>query len=200
MPDRTAVACQHSPLTANGSLPAYATRQSSSGIRNTARKTSRPLRHNRRARRELHILAIAPDGGWVATDSMENEILVWDTATLRVRAALQIRKIPALVVPARDGSWLAASSDGTVSVWDTGTWTSRATLSHRGSVTSMTSADGRWLAIGTSQGAVWIWNAGTAQERAAAGSHRGGVCAMAVAPDGNWIATCGDDRTARVWT
>jgi hypothetical protein len=36
-------------------------------------------------------------------------------------------------------------------------------------------------------------------ERAVLTGHAGAVCGLAVAPDGAWLATVGDDRTLRVW-
>ena len=44
-----------------------------------------------------------------------------------------------------------------------------------------------------------IWDAATGQERAILKGHTGPVSAVAVAPDGSWLASGGDDGTVRIW-
>ena len=44
-----------------------------------------------------------------------------------------------------------------------------------------------------------IWDAATGQERATLTGHADEVRAVAVAPDGSWLATGGDDGTVRIW-
>jgi WD40 repeat protein len=54
-----------------------------------------------------------------------------------------------------------------------------------------------WLADSCSPLAT-TWNAADALVRTITG-HDGGVRAVAIAPDGTWLATAGGDRTARTW-
>ena len=44
-----------------------------------------------------------------------------------------------------------------------------------------------------------IWDPATGQQRAALTGHTGAVTAVAIAPDGTWLATGGDDGTVRIW-
>ena len=44
-----------------------------------------------------------------------------------------------------------------------------------------------------------IWDAATGQQRAVLTGHTGAVNAVAIAPDGTWLATGGDDGTVRIW-
>jgi WD40 repeat protein len=46
---------------------------------------------------------------------------------------------------------------------------------------------------------VRIWDAATRQHRATLTGHAGVVAAVAIAPDGSWLATGGSDGTARIW-
>ena len=48
-------------------------------------------------------------------------------------------------------------------------------------------------------GTVRIWDAATGQQRAALTGHDGRVMAVAIAPDGSWLATGSDDGTVRIW-
>ena len=44
-----------------------------------------------------------------------------------------------------------------------------------------------------------IWDPATGEQRAALTGHTGPVTAVAIAPDGTWLATAGDDGTVRIW-
>jgi WD40 repeat protein len=43
------------------------------------------------------------------------------------------------------------------------------------------------------------WCGGRGRQRAALADHEGSVYAVAIAPDGAWLATAGVDRTVRIW-
>ncbi len=59
--------------------------------------------------------------------------------------------------------------------------------------------DGSWLATGSWDGTVRIWDVATWQERATLKGHaHWRVTAVAVAPDGSWLSTCGGDEV-RIW-
>ena len=44
-----------------------------------------------------------------------------------------------------------------------------------------------------------IWDAATGAQRAVLTGHTGPVTAVAIAPDGTWLATGGHDGTVRIW-
>jgi WD40 repeat protein len=49
------------------------------------------------------------------------------------------------------------------------------------------------------QFAARIWDVATGRQRAVLEGHTSRVTAVAVAPDGSWIATSSRDGTARIW-
>ena len=44
-----------------------------------------------------------------------------------------------------------------------------------------------------------IWDPATGQQRAALTGHTGAVTAVAIAPDGTWLASAGRDGSVRIW-
>ena len=69
---------------------------------------------------KVEAMAIAPDGTWLATASMDRTVRIWDPVTGRERAALtgHTSEVTAVAI-APDGIWLAtASHDQTVRIWD----------------------------------------------------------------------------------
>ena len=116
------------------------------------------------------------------------------------------------VAIAPDGAWLATGGDDrTVRVWDAGTGRERAVLiGHTGPVNAVAIApDGTWLATGSHDETVRVWDAGTGRERERAvrtsrrervhGLYKVYVYAVAIAPDGTWLATGSRDATLPIW-
>jgi WD40 repeat protein len=122
----------------------------------------------------VQALAVAPDGGWLASSGADpfrrksGEVRIWD-----VRTGADLHTIAghdgaakALAI-APDGSWLAfAVSDGEVRIWEPGTGKTRHSLAgHIGRVLDLEVApDGSWLACGRSDvfdrtdGDVRVWD------------------------------------------
>jgi WD40 repeat protein len=48
-------------------------------------------------------------------------------------------------------------------------------------------------------GTTRIWDSATGECRHTLREHTGPVEALALAPDGSWLATAGTDRTVRIW-
>ena len=138
-------------------------------------------------------VAVAPDGSWLASGGDDWTVRIWDLVTGRERATLKGHTGPvAAVAVAPDGSWLVSGGwDWTVRIWDAATGRERATLEGH-------TEDGRWLA------SAWDWTirisyAVTRRERATLEGHTNTVTAVAVAPDGSWLASGSRDSTVRIW-
>ena len=145
-------------------------------------------------------MAIAPDGSWLATGGSDGTARIWDAATRQHRATLTGHAgVVAAVAIAPDGSWLATgSSDRAARIWDAATGQPRATLTQPGGGGG--DRAGRQLAGHRRQrrdGA--DLGCGHRQARATLTGHAGVVAAVAIAPDGSWLATGGSDGTARIW-
>ena len=141
---------------------------------------------------EVRALAVASDGSWLASSGDDEKVRIWAAATGAALRAFtgHVGEVQVLAV-APDGSWLASTSgglvaDGELRIWDLASGTVRHTLTHhtrrvwriRGSITGTTR-------IGTTGGPFT--------------GHVCGVAALAVAPDGSWLASGGYDGTVRVW-
>jgi WD40 repeat protein len=159
-------------------------------------------------------LAVAPDGSWLASAGDDGEVRIWDPATggwgdfigSGVRA----------LVAAPDGSWLAAADGRYVQIWDPATATPGHTLKcDTDRVRALVVApDGSWLASasesttegesasGSATGGeveLRIWDPVTGIARHLLTGHTGTVRALAVAPDGSWLASAGDNGELRIW-
>lgn len=117
-----------------------------------------------------YVIAVAPDGSWLAVAGLDPSVRVWDLATGRRRSVLDGHRSEVYAIAvAPDGSWLATGSgDGTVRIWDVASWKQQAVLgSHRSAVYTVAAApDGRWLATGGRDQTVRIWETAHWQVRA----------------------------------
>lgn len=107
-----------------------------------------------------------------------------------------------------DGALLAsASEDRTVAVWDWRRGRRVVTLPHPTGVDAVafgpgTDRDSVVLVAGAADGRVWFWPLRPDAPPPAATSaavHRGAVRALAVSPDGRFVASGGDDRRIGTW-
>jgi WD40 repeat protein len=118
----------------------------------------------------ISCLAFAPDGKTLAGSDYEGNILLWDTASARVRATLKQEE-------KRSVTALAFSPDGK-------------TLAAAGS-----NAPGR----DHEPGSVVLWNVASGQPRLTLTGHTNAVLSVAFSPDGKLLASGGSDRTVRLW-
>jgi WD40 repeat protein len=61
------------------------------------------------------------------------------------------------------------------------------------------SPDGKWLAAGNLAGSVRLWETGNWRDVRALQAHSNLVFTVRFAPDGERLATAGQDETAKVW-
>ena len=127
---------------------------------------------------------------------------IWDAATGQQRAILKGHTggVEAVAV-APDGSWLASGGwDGTVRIWDAATGQERAALKATPAGYSGGGGAGWQLAglrrLGRDGADLGCGHrAGTGRPE----GHTGVVKAVAVAPDGSWLASGSEDGTVRIW-
>ena len=171
----------------------------------------------------MKAVAVAPDGGWLATASDDGTARIWDPASGQERAVLtgHKRAVNAVAI-APDGNWLATGSrDRTARIWDPASGQERAVLTgHKRAVNAVAVApDGSWLATGSRDQTSRIWDPSTGQEQAALAGPQmtalgawlegiwltafaeppGQVNAVAAGPDGSWLAVGSDDGKVRIW-
>lgn len=158
------------------------------------------------------VLAMAPDGSWLASaehDGHNSTVRVWDLATGTLRCALN-HPSEALRVLGADpaGRWLAAAGEeGRVYLWDTTTGgLLRVLAGHASPIRALAMAPNRtWLASAsgdftqTGDNTICVWDLETGTLRHRLDAHEASVDVLAVAPDGSWLASGGMDGKILVW-
>lgn len=150
---------------------------------------------------EARVLALAPDGRWLATVSSNGLVQVWKVISgIRPTAFAGPSSPVRAMAVAPDGTWLATSShDRSVRIWDVASGSRRITLPSTCPVYAMAAApDGTWLATGGLDGVVRIWDVATGRLQRELVGHCS-VRAVAVAPDGEKLVSASLDGTVRIW-
>jgi WD40 repeat protein len=161
-------------------------------------------------------LVVAPDGSWLASADYGGTVRIWDPATGTTSHILtgHTHAVTALVV-APDGSWLVSAGEdistsggGEVLMWDPAISTADHALT--GQVTALALApDGSWLVCAGGNfftghdEDVRIWDPATGIARRTLTNHTPtghtyAVSALAVAPDGSWLASADDGGKVRI--
>lgn len=147
----------------------------------------------------VRALAVAPEGGALASAGFDQSVIFWDLATGRARAVVRwhagaVNALAAL--PA--GGVASGGEDGRIAIWPAGAAggaPARVLEGHEGPVAALAARDGL-LASAAWDGTVRVWAPdGTARVLE---GHRGNVNAVAFRADGA-VASAGFDGTVRAW-
>ena len=148
----------------------------------------------------------SPDGRWLATGSMDNQIRITDVSVNPPAAVATLRGQSGWISHLRfspDGSLLvSASQDQTLHLWETKTGESKALLQIGGTDTGFL-PDGRTLMVGGAEG-VRFWDIGSLDAWVLRG-HHGYVYPVLLSPDGatiysgGWDGYVGQPGSVRFW-
>jgi WD40 repeat protein len=156
----------------------------------------------------VHDLAYGPDGTWLVSASLaDSRLRIWDVATARLRREIEVPSGRLRFVTVRpDGRRLVATTTpldaSAVSVHHLHVCDvadGRLLFSAEGKALAY-SPDGRWLAVrDVDQKGIVLLDAETHQPAARFPGHEGDVFSASFSPDSRQLASCGLDRTIRVW-
>ena len=173
--------------------------------------TGRQLAALGRHKAAVTAVATAPDGRWIATGAADGTVRIWDANDRRLMADLTgygYSRVTGIAI-APDSSWLAISwQSGRLRLWDVDAGQERTSpdpVLTSGHKALAVAADGSWIALSPGFSypeypiPVQVWDAAAGQRMTGLTGHTEDVHAAAVAPDGTWMATAGNDGTIRVW-
>jgi WD40 repeat protein len=157
----------------------------------------------------------SPDGSRLATASLyaqaqENqvhvlEVQIWDTRTEKGETVYTYETNPGFVMAvdwSYDGKYLLSADDrGKIVVQETETWKSVGDYNH---LNTRTASDARWSPdnyyIASCDGSsIQVWDAFTQFSLVTYSGHIQIVRGLAWSPDGNSIASGGDNGTVQIW-
>ena len=161
--------------------------------------------------RAVLCLAFSPDGQQLASGSRDASIRFWEipsgkplhTITVGPSTGAQHVNVCSLSFSA-DGRRLASgATGGTMKMFDPASGDCTCTISigntHPYVRPLAMHGAGRWLVAGGSAPVVLFWDAITGKKLGELSGHSAAVEAVAISPDGRWLASGSSDHTAKLW-
>ncbi|MEU4692224.1 NB-ARC domain-containing protein [Actinoplanes sp. NPDC023714] len=149
---------------------------------------------------DVRHLATGPDRVWTATVSARGTIRFWDAAGAEQGATGPRPGGITAIAADPGGRWLAAGGDDMrIQVWAAPQARPLCALSgHTGAVTALAAGPADRLVSAGADGTIRRWDVATGQETGRFGSESAALTALALSPDGRWLAVTGLDGTVRV--
>jgi cytochrome c len=147
----------------------------------------------------VRALAVAPEGGALASAGFDQSVIFWDLAAGRARAVVRWHAGAVNALAALPGGQMASGGeDGRIAVWGPdprGGQPLRVLEGHQAQVAGLAARDGA-IASAAWDGTVRVWREGAAP--VVLEGHRGNVNAVVFRSDGTVVST-GFDGTLRAW-
>lgn len=153
-------------------------------------------------------IAFSPDGKTIATGSDDETVKLWDAATGRERLTIRTGSgVIKAVAFSPDGKLLATGGVGSptpgrsvlmVRLWRPVTGEEIGAFELDATWSLAFSPDGKTLVTGAAN-VVKLWDVASRREIATLRGHNARIRAVAFAPDGRYIASACEDRTAKLW-
>jgi WD40 repeat protein len=158
----------------------------------------------------LAALVFSPDSSRLYTAGHDAKIRIWDVAQAKLLQTWTGQQAPIFgLAMSSDGRRIASSgangvlANGILKIWDTSTGETTATISTGANSSQAVSFDatGDVVASAGRDGTVseWEWREPLNRELLKFLGHRGPVYSLVYSPDGKWLASAGEDGTARVY-
>ena len=143
---------------------------------------------------DVSLLAISPDGHWLATSGGET-VRVWNTSSWRQAVAIPGPRTRSIRFDPSNQRLAVGTYDGAASIWEIPSGALVRCLREAGeSVDALAfSLDGTLIATGSRDGTEQVWDARSGGQRAQFNSHHGKIYAVEFAATGDHMLSAGAD-------